>query len=223
LAKIKEDANFIENLWMSDEAYFHLTGYVNKQNMRYWAQINPAALHHRPLHSAKVTEWCAVSCRGVRGPYFFEDEGDSAVSVTSQSYVNMLETFLAPRLHSLPNLDIQHTWFQQDGATSHTARQSMAAVKRLSGDRIISRNANIAWPPRSPDLSVCDYFLWGHLKNVVFQTRPTNLAQLKTQIEENIGIIPENTLRHAMQNLQNRLTECVQRNGQHLTDVIFKK
>jgi hypothetical protein len=131
--------------------------------------------------------------------------------------------FLAPRLHSLPNLDIQHTWFQQDGATSHTARQSMAAGKRLFGDRIISRNSNIVWPPRSPDLSVCDCFLWGHLKSVVYQTRPTNLAQLKTRIEDNTANIPENTSRRAMQNLQNRLTECVQRNGQHLTDVIFKK
>jgi hypothetical protein len=55
------------------------------------------------------------------------------------------------------------------------------------------------------------------------QTRPTNPAQTKTQIEENVANILENTLRRAMQNLQNRLTECVQRNGQHLTDVIFKK
>jgi hypothetical protein len=62
-----------------------------------------------------------------------------------------------------------------------------------------------------------------HLKSVVYQTRPTNLAQLKAQIEENIANIPENTLRRTMQNLQNRITECVQRNGQHLTDVIFKK
>jgi hypothetical protein len=99
---------------------------------------------------------------------------------------------------------------------------SMAAVKRLFGDRIISRNANIAWLPRSPDPSVCAYCLWRHLKSVVYQTRPTNLAQLKTQIAENITNIPENTLCHAMQNIQNRLTECVQRNGQHLTDVIFK-
>jgi hypothetical protein len=79
----------------------------------------------------------------------------------------------------------------------------MAAVKRLFGDRIISRNANIAWQPRSPDLSVCDYFLWGHLKSIVYQTRPINLGQLKTQIEENIANIPENTLLRAMQNLQN--------------------
>jgi hypothetical protein len=35
----------------------------------------------------------------------------------------------------------------------------------------------------------------------VYQTRPTNLAQLKTQIEENIANIPENILRRAMQNL----------------------
>lgn len=67
----------IENLWMSDEAHFHLTGYVNKQNMRYWAQTNPTELHQRPLHSAKVTVWRAVLCRGVIGPYFFEDEGAS--------------------------------------------------------------------------------------------------------------------------------------------------
>jgi hypothetical protein len=60
-------------------------------------------------------------------------------------------------------------------------------------------------------------------KSLVYQTRPTNLAQLKTRIEENIANIPENTLRRAMQNLQNRLAECVQRNGQHLTDVIVKK
>jgi hypothetical protein len=73
------------------------------------------------------------------------------------------------------------------------------------------------------DLSVCDYFLWGHLKSVVYQTRPTNLAQVKTQIDENIANIPENTLLRAMQDLQNRLTECVQRNGRHLTDVISKR
>lgn len=223
LTKINDDANFLENLWMSDEAHFHLNGHVNKQNMRYWAQQNPAELHQRPLHSPKVTVWCAVSGRGVIGPYFFEDENGSTVTVTSQRYVHMLETFFAPRLHAFPDIEIQQTWFQQDGATSHTANLSMAALRRLFGERIISRNANVTWPPRSPDLSVCDFFLWGHLKSVVYQTRPRNLIDLKTQIEEHIANIPEYTLRRTMLSLQNRLNECVRRNGQHLTDVIFKK
>jgi hypothetical protein len=117
------------------------------------------------------------------GPYFFDDEGGSAVSVTSQRYVNMLEIFLAPSLHSLPNLDIQHTWFQQEGAISHTARQSMASVKRLFGDRIISRNANIAW---SPDLktsqSVTTFYgdIWRALCTRLHQqTLPSSRLRLK--------------------------------------------
>ena len=38
---IKEDNEFLDKLWMSDEAHFHVTGYVNKQNYRYWADSNP--------------------------------------------------------------------------------------------------------------------------------------------------------------------------------------
>ncbi|XP_014471890.1 PREDICTED: uncharacterized protein LOC106742984 [Dinoponera quadriceps] len=47
-------------MWMNDEAHFHLSGYVNKQNFHYWAPENPNELHERPLHSAKVTVWYAV-------------------------------------------------------------------------------------------------------------------------------------------------------------------
>lgn len=56
---------------MSDEAHFHLNGYVNKQNFRYWAPRNPNELHERPLHSERVTVWCAVSRYCIIGPYFF--------------------------------------------------------------------------------------------------------------------------------------------------------
>ena len=58
----------------SDEAHF-LSGAVNKQNCRYWAENNPRELHQRPLHSPKVTVWYAVSKFGVIGPYFFEEDG----------------------------------------------------------------------------------------------------------------------------------------------------
>jgi hypothetical protein len=40
---------------MSDEAYFHLTGLVNKQNCRYWSDWHPQELIQKPLHSSKVT------------------------------------------------------------------------------------------------------------------------------------------------------------------------
>ena len=95
----------------------HLSGAVNKQNFRYWAERNPPELQERPLHSPRVTVWCAVADFGVIGPYIFE-EGGATVTVTSGRYVEMLETFLCPKLD---DVDTEDVWFQQDGATAYTA------------------------------------------------------------------------------------------------------
>ena len=54
----------------SDEAHFHLSGYVNKQNFCYWSESNPRFLHEKPLHSERVIVWCAVANFGVWDPYF---------------------------------------------------------------------------------------------------------------------------------------------------------
>jgi len=220
MEKINGNPNFIDSLLMSDEAHFHINGYVNKQNSRYWSFQNPRDLHERPLHSPKVTVWCALSMHGVIGPYFFEDERGNSMTVTSARYVAMLENFVAEKLENFPDLD--NPWFQQDGATAHTARSSMAAVRQLFGNRIISRFGDIHWPPRSPDLSACDFFLWGHIKSKVYVTRPTTLLQLKTRIQEVIALIPMEMLQRVMQNLHTRFQECIERNGHHLTDIIYR-
>ena len=116
------------------------------------------------------------------------------------------------------------TWFQQDGATSHTARCSMDAVRRLFPTHIVSRYGDIAWPARSPDLTACDFFLWGYLKSVVFRNPPPhNTEELKERIRHEIAEIPADMLRRVMGNIQLRLEECMQRNGSHLRDIVFRK
>jgi hypothetical protein len=77
----------------------------------------------------------------------------------------MLKTFVAEELQNFP--DLHNPWFQPDGAMAHMARPLMAAVRQLYGNHVISRFGNIHCPQRSPDLSVCDFFLWGHLKSKV--------------------------------------------------------
>jgi len=62
-------------LIMSDEAHFHLDGYVNKQNCQFWAAQNLRELHQRPLHTAKVSVWYGISTVGIVGPYFFWKRG----------------------------------------------------------------------------------------------------------------------------------------------------
>ncbi|KAJ4429909.1 hypothetical protein ANN_22113 [Periplaneta americana] len=87
------------------------------------------------------------------------------------------------------------TYHLQDGATNHTARISMDAVNTLFPGRVISQNGDIAWPPRSPDLTVCDFFLWGHIKIKVFGGNPPRtIPALKQRIREEIAAIPVNIL-----------------------------
>lgn len=71
LGRLEENDDQINNLWMSDEAHFHLSGFVNKQNFRYWSYENPRLLHETPLHSQKVIIWCVISANGIIGPFFF--------------------------------------------------------------------------------------------------------------------------------------------------------
>ncbi|QQP40330.1 Uncharacterized protein FKW44_014334, partial [Caligus rogercresseyi] len=48
-------------------------------------------------------------------------------------------------------------WFQQDGATCHTTRETMNMLKDEFGEQLISRNGPVSWPPRSCDLTTLDY------------------------------------------------------------------
>ncbi|GFV00188.1 uncharacterized protein TNCV_833871 [Trichonephila clavipes] len=73
----------------------------------------------------------------------------------------MITNFFTPELN---NHDVQELWFQQDGATCHTARATIDLLKDTFGDRLISRFGPVNWPPRSCDLTPLDYFLWGYVK-----------------------------------------------------------
>ncbi|GFT70869.1 hypothetical protein TNCV_4163521 [Trichonephila clavipes] len=67
----------------------------------------------------------------------------------------MITNFFIPELN---NHDVQELWFQQDGATCHTARATIDLSKDTFGDRLISRFGPVNWPPRSCDLTPLDYF-----------------------------------------------------------------
>jgi hypothetical protein len=68
--------------------------------------------------------------------------------VTGPRYIHMLENLLGPEFacHSVT----EETFFHQDGATSHTARDSMAAVRNLFPNHVTSRYGDITWTARSP-------------------------------------------------------------------------
>ncbi|GFV64763.1 DUF4817 domain-containing protein [Trichonephila clavipes] len=82
----------------------------------------------------------------------------------------------------------QELWFQQDGATCHTARATIDLLKNTFGDRLISRFGPVNWPPRSCDLTPLDYFQWGYVKSLVYADKPQTLDHLEDNIRRVLPI-----------------------------------
>jgi hypothetical protein len=58
-------------IFFSDEVWFHLQGYINIKNNRYWSSHDSHLSHEVLLHPVKVGVWCAVSARRIVGPVFY--------------------------------------------------------------------------------------------------------------------------------------------------------
>ena len=215
-----EDDSFIENVMFSDEAHFHLSGYVNRHNSRIWSSENPEQTQERPLHSPRVTVWCGLNAVSVLGPYFFENDDGTTSTVTGEKYRVMIREFLIPEIE---RLGVHHAWFQQDGATSHTARETMALLREHFPGRLISRFGDLPWPPRSPDLTPPDFFLWGYLKSRVYVQKPSNLCELKARITQEVAAITGDMVNKVMEESVKRAQVCLNNRGAHLKDIIFKK
>ncbi|GFX19224.1 uncharacterized protein TNCV_3013681 [Trichonephila clavipes] len=119
--------DFHKRILFSDEAHFWLNGYVNKQNCRIWSEANPQVYVETPLHPEKLIVWCALWAGGIIGPYFKNDEGHN-VTVNGDRYRAMITNFFIPELN---NHDVQELWFQQDGATCHTARATIDLLRHV--------------------------------------------------------------------------------------------
>ncbi|GFU32851.1 putative DD41D transposase [Trichonephila clavipes] len=95
--------------------------------------------------------------------------------------------------------------FQQDGATSHTARATIDLLKDTFGDRLISRFGPVNWPSRSCDLTPLDYFVWGYVKSLVYADKPQTLDHLEDNIRRVIAYIRPQMLEKVIENWTSRL------------------
>src|SRR6218665_2366381 len=92
---------------------------------------------------------------------------EPGAKVNSQYYCrNLLGDGLLPDIRAICQ---HHTWtLQQDGAPSHTAKNTMEYLRREN----ISFIERDMWPgPNSPDLNPVDYAVWGALQQMVYRRR----------------------------------------------------
>lgn len=212
------DPNFLKNVCFSDESTFHLTGYVNRHNCRYWCEENPN--EHREAHTQRPQKrnvWAGILANEIIGPFFIDGNLDGA------KYVLLLHNQIVPEMRAsaarqhIPWTDV---YFQQDGAPAHYARLVRDYLDLVFPNRWIGRLGPMAWPPRSPDLTPLDFFLWGYLKDKVFRTIPETLQEMEDRIVENCLIPDEDMFNRVRESFEKRILMCMHESGKQFEHLL---
>ncbi|GBO27919.1 hypothetical protein AVEN_91553-1 [Araneus ventricosus] len=197
-----EDETMVDRLIFSDESTFHISGKVNRYNSRIWGTEKPSSVIEHERASAKVNVSCAISSRKLYGPFFFSER-----SVTSNVYLVMFEVWLMSQL----DFDSTDYIFQQDGAPPHWSTEVRTFLNQHLPKCWIGQSGDVddvfcSWPPRSPDLTPCYFFLWGYVKDRVYvPPMPKTIEELKVRICNALASVTEQMLQNVWREMDYRL------------------
>jgi transposase len=201
LSMAKDDETVLDRVIWSDEVLFKLNGHVNRHNCVYWDSSNPMVTIEKEVNSPGVMVWAGIWSGGIIGPFFFEGHVDGS------SYLALLTDQFWPEMgHTVEG---QHLWYMQDGAPAHWAKPVRSWLDEKFPNRWIGRGGEIAWPPRSPDLTPPDFFLWGVLKERVYQLKARTIDDLKATIANEIRKVPLELCQKVCRSVPSRLEKCM--------------
>jgi len=108
-------------------------------------------------------------------------------------------------------------YFHHDGAPPHYTRRMREYLNESFPTCWLGRGGPVAWPPRSPDLTLLDYYLWGHMKTLMYETKVDSRTALRHRIfavAEHIHNHPDN-FASATQSLLICAEKCIATGGGH--------
>lgn len=211
LNEIDDNPNFLKRVLFSDEATFHTSGVVNRHNCRIWGSQQPNNVQEHVRDSPKLNVWCGLLYDKVIGPFFFAEK-----TINGIVYLDMLEQFLFPQLEDIEAQGGERVILMQDGAPPHYLQLVRDTLNNKFPNGWIGRGAPIAWPPRSPDLTPLDFFLWGYVKNIVYAEKIRDLPHLRARIFASIATVTPEMLHNTWREVEYRFDICRATNGAHI-------
>lgn len=211
LENIDNDESFLKRVIFTDEATFHVNGCVNRHNCRIWGSEQPNEIIEYVRNSPKLNVWCGLMHDKLIGPFFFVEQ-----TITGNVYFDMLEQYVFPQLEQIENENNVELLFQQDGAPPHFSLQVRGILNEKFPNRWIGRAGPIPWPPRSPDLTPLDFFLWGYVKNTVYSEKIRDLQHLRQRITAAVAAITPEIIQRTWAEIDYRLDVCRATNGAHI-------
>ena len=105
---------------------------------------------------------------GIYGTIFFDD------NVTKERYLQMFQEKIWPLMQADGRAD--SILFMHDGAPPHWGIFVRNWLNNKMPQRWMGHGSpNMTWPPRSPDLTACDFFLWGFVKSNIYKSCPSSV------------------------------------------------
>lgn len=138
----------------------------------------------RPVNSPGINVFVALTSTEIFGPYFIEH------NINHAAYLDVLQNNLIPDMERFQRGGTHEVIYQQDGAPAHRHNAVIRYLRDSFGDDgLIALNTDFPWPPRSPDMTPLDFYLWGKVKYEVYQHPTPSIEDLKRLIRASIDNI----------------------------------
>ncbi|ERL87439.1 hypothetical protein D910_04831 [Dendroctonus ponderosae] len=89
-----------------------------------------------------------------------------------------------------------------------------------TANRWLGRNGFQNWPPRSPDLTPLDFFLWGYIKGIVYHTLLTTSHDMKTRIRDAFKTVTPQMSSRVSSGFEQRIYKYLEMDGQHFEHLL---
>lgn len=130
---------------------------------------------------------------------------DNIINVLAFDFPGLLENAL---LETRRNM-----WLQHDGCPAHYSRIVQDFMNQQFPTRWIGRGSLFPWPPRSPDLTCMDFYLWGRINNLVYKTQLTTREDMIGRIENAVNSISRAKIEATVFSIRSQLIHCIQNDG----------
>lgn len=215
MLKMPEDPQFLSNIIWTDESKFSREGITNRRNQHFWATENPQALREVHFQDKFSFNVFAILLNN-RVRYFIYDD-----NLNSDKYLEILRETVTQFIEEFPIDERQNFWYQLDGAPAHSSEVVYLELCRMFEDRWIGPNGPWRWPPRSPDLTPLDFYLWGYIKSKVYFSPVNTREELLERVRLAFADLEnEQIQRTTTAGVPRRIERCLQMNGQHIEHLL---
>ncbi|GBN59304.1 hypothetical protein AVEN_178896-1 [Araneus ventricosus] len=112
-------------------------------------------------------------------------------------------------VENVPLHQLQNVWFQHDDAPPNKISNVEQYLMETFQNQVIGYDGFVEWPPRSPDLTPLDFFLWEHIKGQVYATPPTTWQDLRRRITDACASVTPAILHNVQREIQSRVQMCI--------------